>query len=142
MGAEQVGIRAVFDTNVVVSALVFRAGHLAWLRLAWRQGRYIPVVSDETAKELVRVLAYPKFGLSRSDINELLSEYLPYAEAWPGNVYSASVELRDADDVKFVDLAFAARVELLVSGDRHIHALNCELPFTVVAPQALQVNEG
>lgn len=87
----------------------------------------------------VRILRSQKCG-TRACI--FLSEYLPYAEAWPGNVYSASVELRDADDVKFVDLAFAARVELLVSGDRHIHALNCELPFTVVAPQALQLNEG
>jgi hypothetical protein len=36
-------LRAVFDTNVVVSALVF-GGRLRWLRQAWAQCIVIPIV--------------------------------------------------------------------------------------------------
>ena len=52
--------RVVLDTSVVVSALVFEAGRLAWLRSAWRRERIKPLVSKSTVTELLRVLAYPK----------------------------------------------------------------------------------
>jgi hypothetical protein len=55
-------LRAVFDTNVVVSALVF-GGRLRWLRAAWAAQAVTPVVCRETVTELLRVLAYPKFHL-------------------------------------------------------------------------------
>ena len=59
--------RAVIDTNVVVSAFVFRAGALVWLREAIVSGALIPLVSDETLAEMVRVLAYARFGLTAED---------------------------------------------------------------------------
>ena len=74
MGPRQVTYRVVVDTNVVVSALVFRAGRVSWLRSAWSSGAVIPVVSESTVTELLRVLAYPKFGLSEDDIDELLAD--------------------------------------------------------------------
>ena len=70
----------VLDTNVVLSALVFGGGQAGRLRLAWQQGAFVPLVSTATAQELVRVLAYPKFRLSKSDQDELLADYLPYAQ--------------------------------------------------------------
>ena len=57
-------VRAVLDTNVVVSALIFHSGALSWLRVAWRQGSIRPLVSRETTAELIRILAYPKFALN------------------------------------------------------------------------------
>lgn len=57
--------RVVFDTNVLVSALVFRS--LQWLVDAWQTKRVHPLVSKETVAELRRVLGYPKFGLSTGD---------------------------------------------------------------------------
>ena len=40
------------------------------------------VVSRPTTQELLRVLAYPTFGLAPGDRVELLGDYLPYAESW------------------------------------------------------------
>ncbi|MEO6623401.1 MAG: PIN domain-containing protein, partial [Nitrospirales bacterium] len=60
-------LRVVLDTNVVVSALLFRSGRLAWLREAWTSGRVVPVLGRETLAELMRVLAYPQFGLDAED---------------------------------------------------------------------------
>lgn len=137
MGSRPVAIRAVFDTDVVVSALVFRAGRLSWLRFAWREGEYIPVVNDETVKELLRVLGYPKFRLARADIDELLGDYLPYADVWSGSVSPSGVELPDSDGVKFIDLAIAAELELLVSGDKHLRGAGEHAKLGVVTPDAL-----
>jgi predicted nucleic acid-binding protein len=49
--------RVVLDTNVVLSALLFRGGPTARLRDAWQNGRFVPLASTITADELVRVLA-------------------------------------------------------------------------------------
>ena len=51
--------RVVFDTNVVLSALVFSKGRLAPLRDAWQGARCRPLVSRVAAAELSRALAYP-----------------------------------------------------------------------------------
>lgn len=72
-------MRAVFDTNVVTSALVF-SRRLSWLRRAWASGAVIPVVWRETAGELLRVLSYPKFRLDAMEREILLADYLPFAE--------------------------------------------------------------
>ena len=50
-------LRVVHDTNVAVSALLFRAGSFAWLRGAWSAGTVVPLVCSATLAELVRVLA-------------------------------------------------------------------------------------
>ena len=60
-------VRAVLDTNVVLSGLVFRGGAAGQLRLAWQRGRVLPLVSTATVQELIRVLAYPKFRLSKAE---------------------------------------------------------------------------
>ena len=75
-------LRFVLDTNVVVSALIFRSGRSAWLREAWRTERIVPLISSPTIAELTRVLAYRKFGLSLSHHTGRLSAYVPGAKPW------------------------------------------------------------
>jgi len=72
--------RLVLDTNVLVSALLFQNGHLAWLRRSWQSRRISPLLCRTTTDELLRVLAYPKFRLDRNEITALLGDLLPYAE--------------------------------------------------------------
>lgn len=55
--------RVVLDSNVVLSALLFSRGRLAWIRAAWQGGRFVPLASKPTVEELIRVLGYPKFRL-------------------------------------------------------------------------------
>ncbi|HEX7390784.1 MAG TPA: PIN domain-containing protein, partial [Acidiphilium sp.] len=95
-------MRAVFDTNIVVSALVF-GRRLAWLRSAWANGAATPIVCRETATELVRVLGYPKFRLTPSEREVLLADYLPFAETarLPAPLPALPIACRDRDDVAF-----------------------------------------
>jgi predicted nucleic acid-binding protein len=67
-------IRVVLDTNVLISALLFENGRLSWLRRGWHQGEISPVLSEPSARELTRVLTYPKFRLTQHDINGLLAD--------------------------------------------------------------------
>ena len=115
--------RFVFDTNVVVSTLVFAGGRTAWLRRAWAGGVLVPVVSRATTQELLRVLAYPKFGLAPDDRAELLGDYLPYAERWPTEPPPAKAQAADPADQPFVDLWVASAAEAIVSGDTHLTGL-------------------
>lgn len=134
--------RVVLDTNVVLSALVFAGGATARLRQAWHAGRYLPLVSTATATELVRVLAYPKFRLGADEQQELLADYLPWAEVVsvpspPPRVPAC----RDAHDLPFLHLAAAGRADVLVTGDADLLALarigtKPQLRFRVVTIQA------
>lgn len=114
----------VLDTNVVLSALVFGGGSSARVRDGWQSGRFVPLASAATARELVRVLAYPKFKLSAQEQEDLLADYIPWVRvvripepppAVPG--------CRDPLDVAFLHLAVAGRARVLVSGDKDLLAL-------------------
>ena len=120
-------LRVVLDTNVVLSALVFGGGAAGRLRLGWQQGAFVPLVSTASAQELVRVLAYPKFRLSKSDQVELLADYLPYAQAVRISQPPPTVpECRDPLDLPFLHLAVAGKAQVLVSGDKDLLVLSEE----------------
>jgi putative PIN family toxin of toxin-antitoxin system len=128
-------VRVVLDTNVVLSALVFRGGAAGQVRLAWQQGLLLPLVSSATVQELVRVLAYPKFRLSPAEQDELLADYLPYTEAVRIPQPPPAVpECRDALDVSFMHLAVAGKAQVLVSGDRDLLAIAAEFERTCWCP--------
>ncbi len=117
-------LRVVLDTNVVLSALVFGGGQAGHLRRAWQAGAFVPLVSAATVQELVRVLAYPKFALTRAEQDELLADFLPYAQTVRMPQPPPPVpECRDPLDVPFLQLAVAGRAQRLVSGDKDLLAL-------------------
>ena len=72
--------RLVLDTNVLVSALLFPTGLLAWIRGSWQSRAIAPLTSRETRAELVRVLAYPQFQLTGEGRRNVLAMYLPWCE--------------------------------------------------------------
>jgi uncharacterized protein len=117
-------LRAVLDTNVVLSALVFAGGPAGRLRMAWQRGLVLPLASTATAQELVRVLAYPKFRLSPEEQDELMADYLPYVKSVRvPNPPPAVPACRDPMDVPFLHLALAGKARVLVSGDGDLLAL-------------------
>jgi uncharacterized protein len=131
--------RAVIDTNVVVSALLFRRGRLAWLREAWSDARVVPVVSEETLTELVRVLAYAKFALAGDEQKNLLLHYMARAETHKAPRTRLKLpKCSDAGDEPFLRLAYAAKVNALVSGDRDLLALAGESRIAIVDPATFQ----
>lgn len=132
-------LRVVLDTNCLVSALIFSRGKFAWLREAWQAKRFVALASHDTVSELLRVLAYPKFKLSRDEQETLLAEFLPYVETVKIKVTPDGLpDIRDADDIIFLVLAAVAHADALVSGDGDILAVKAQfhIPIMTVAELA------
>ncbi len=126
--------RVVLDTTIVLSALLFTNGRLAWIREDWLSEEIRPVVCKQTVSELLRTLAYPKFKLTGIEQEEMLADFLPYAETYILEKTPKHLpECRDKDDQVFLALASLSGVEILVSGDMDLLALRSELSFQLLS---------
>lgn len=132
--------RWVLDTNVVLSALVRPGGITGRLRLAWQAGLFTPLVTRITAAELIRVLAYPKFRLTADEQHELLSDYLPWTEVVRLPRRAPKVpHCRDPNDLPFLQLAYAAKADALVTGDADLLTLAKSSRLAICTPaQAIE----
>ncbi|MBW1700229.1 MAG: putative toxin-antitoxin system toxin component, PIN family [Deltaproteobacteria bacterium] len=115
-------LKAVMDTNVLISGILWRGVPFNLLRWA-EEGRLRIYTSLEILSEVYRVLHYPKF-----------QQYIDNQQASPGELFAKIVSLctiiqvdqvvkgvcSDADDEKFLSCALAGNVEVLVSGDKHL----------------------
>jgi uncharacterized protein len=128
--------RVVIDTNLLVSALVF-GGNISKLRLAWQGDRVIPLVSKATITELIRVLAYPKFKLTRSEQEDLLSDYLPFCDTvlMPSQL-PIIPQCRDRDDEPFLSLAIVGQADYLLTGDRDLLCLGDRFVCPIMSVEA------
>ena len=140
MGPQAEVLSVVLDTNVVVSALAFERGAMVWLRHAWQQPTFTPLIDEHCAREIVRVLSYPKFGLGEQEVRELLSDYLPYAEvvAARRSGRSSLPVCRDPDDQMFLILADQGNADILVTGDKALLELAGKTKFTIENPGAFR----
>jgi putative PIN family toxin of toxin-antitoxin system len=135
--------RAVLDTHVVLSALLFGGGATGQVRQAWQAGLLRPLASTATVQELLRVLAYPKFKLTPDEQRELLADYLPFAEVVTIPEPPPRVpDCRDPHDLPFLHLATAGKADMLVSGDADLLSLAVpgtrpRLRFRILTVQSL-----
>ena len=124
--------RVVIDTNLVLSALVF-GGRLSRLRLAWQNNRFTPLASEVTISELVRVLTYPKFKLTNSEQEDLLSDYLPFCDTvLMPDTLPVVPECRDPFDIPFLLLAVVGQANYLVTGDGDLLCLSDKFYFPIL----------
>jgi len=115
-------IRVVLDTNVLISALLFK-GELTRMVGLWQSGKMIPIISKETFNELRAVLEYPKFSLSRAEIKSLIEhEILPFFEVVNVSKHVKGA-CRDPGDDKFISCAISANADCIVTGDKDLSDL-------------------
>jgi len=130
--------RVVLDTNCLISALLFSRGVLSQLRTLWQEKRFIPLLCSSTAKELIRVLSYPKFKLTPEDIQDILSDILPWAEVVELSPKASELDyihhLRDPKDTDFILLAEQEKASVLVSGDKHLLELKPYASIPIMLP--------
>ena len=114
-------MRLVLDTNVVLDLVVFGDPSSRALRAAIEASRVTLVADAACLAELRRVLAYPEFGL---DTGAQTATYDWYASRVAIDEVAASPpnlplpRCRDADDQKFLDLAWTTRADHLVTKDK------------------------
>lgn len=128
-------MRLVFDTNVLVSALL-NPGRTPDLALeAARRAGVTVLVDDRIEAEYREVLARPKFRkVDPAKREALLTEMLTGCERV---TVAAPFEgaLIDADDRVFVEVALAGRALALVTGNTKHYPT--DLGFEVLTPAAL-----
>ena len=107
------------------------------MRGAWAAGTVVPLVCRETVEELLRVLACPKFGLDRSAIDDLLGDFLPFADVlelspddWP--------VCRDPGARVFLALAKQSDADVLVAGDADLLEIAKTFSVEMLTPAALK----
>jgi hypothetical protein len=134
VGAQQKAvIRVVLDTNVLVSALLFKTTLSKVIDL-WQSGAIIPVISKDTFQELRAVLEYPKFSLSPDEIRAILEqEILPFFEVIDV-VEEVQGICNDPADNKFISCALSASADYIVSGDKALIDLKQYKSVKIIKP--------
>jgi hypothetical protein len=127
-------MRAILDTNVLISAILSPSGSPARLLVAWQEGRFDLIVSPLVLAELARALAYPKLArlIPPADADVFVEWVARSAiiAADPGGL--PPIRASDPDDDYLVVLAAAERA-ILVSGDAHLTVLADRLPIRTPA---------
>lgn len=138
-------MRAVLDTNVIVSATLIQGGNEDRILRAWVDGAFELVLSPQILDEMGRVLSYPKLKKARWMTGEetvaLLRSLALESVLVPGRV---TVEVsRDPEDNKFLEAAIEARARYVVTGDRDLLDVKAYRGVQIVTPAAfLKVLRG
>jgi len=134
-------MRAVVDTNVVVSGLLWPGPSRRILELA-RTGQVELFTSPVLLAELEDVLSRKKFArrldLAGVGLQDLVLGYATLAQV----VLPAEVPLiiaEDPDDDEVLACALAAHAQVIVSGDRHLLGLAEYQGIRIVRPMELLV---
>ena len=129
--------RLVIDTNVLVSALIFKDSRHLPLREAWQQKRVTPLLSIATYRELKHVLGYPMFKLEDEQITDAVALIGPFIEwvAIDAERAAALPKCSDRDDQKFLQVALCGNADALLSYDRALLKMKRGLPFPVLKPE-------
>ena len=110
-------MKAVFDTNVLVSALFWR-GTPHHCFLAAQAGLFELIISDEILNELRRVLSL-KLRLPPPEVEEAIKSISAVAQR--ADVTETVIRVReDPADDKFLSVAVSAKADFVVSGDKHL----------------------
>jgi uncharacterized protein len=109
-------IRAVIDTNVLVSGMIAASGNEALVLLAINQELVSPCFSTEILQEYEEVLRRPKFGFEAEEVESLLRLIRMRGEL----IGSAPIPPLSPDpgDDKFIACALTSKSEFLVTGNK------------------------
>jgi len=122
-------VRAVFDPNVLISALLSPLGPPGRALAGWLAGDFELIVSDSLLRELEQALAYPKLRkrVTAEDAPALL-DLLRRGAVVASDRPSGPHRSTDPNDDYLLALAEAERA-ILVTGDAHLLSLADELPI-------------
>jgi putative PIN family toxin of toxin-antitoxin system len=133
-------MRAVLDTNVVVSAVLIRVGNERHILDAWRHGAFDLVLSPQLLEELGRVLSYPRIRdtrwMTEAEVVELLQILAEESIFVPGQLMVTAS--RDPTDDKFIVAALEADADYLVTGDKDLLTLGAYRDVKIVTPGAFR----
>ena len=131
-------IRAVIDTNVLVSALLNPHGMPGRILDTLLRGAIVPVFDSRILDEYREVLSRASFDFAPGDVERLLiliERTGEFVVAQP-----LSVQLTDPDDQPFLEVAVSAACRIIITGNARHFGTHATLSVRIVSP-ALFVRE-
>jgi uncharacterized protein len=115
-------IRAVFDTNIVISGSLWSGSPHLVMQTAL-DGLVKPIISEAMLDELKDVIERPKFAgrlaLLGKTVPQVVEDYLRIAEVIEVEVVEPTITL-DPDDDQVLACALSGGAAYIVSGDPHL----------------------
>lgn len=132
-------MRAIFDTNVLVSAFVTE-GVCAKLLIRANRREFDLFMSPAILEEFKKALEI-KIGLSREGVRPallLLKETSKAADPTKDNIRVSGI-CRDESDHSILEAALACRAEFIVTGDRDLLDLGEFRKIKIVTPREFEL---
>ncbi len=125
-------MKAVLDTNVLISAFTKPSGRLNALWLAAEERRFQLLISPVIIAEVAEKLRH-KFEWNESGI---LRHAKLMARTWTLIVPRIALDAvtDDQDDNRILECAIAGKADVIVSGDRHLLRLKIFRNIPIVRP--------
>ena len=118
-------VRAVVDTNVLVSALINRRKPRTLILKLLE--KHTVILSHQMLAELADVLTRDKFLLKTSQINTFLANLARKSKIVKSKIVTPTSRFRiipeDPDDDTVLNTAYTGKAEYIVTGDKHLLAL-------------------
>lgn len=128
--------RAVFDTNVLVSGILY-AGKSKLLIDAVLGGKITLVLSTQLIQEFKRVIARDKFKLSKDQQDEFINFIVMISDIV--RIKSRfRVVMEDPNDNAVLRTAYDGRVHCIVSGDEHLLSLKEFMGIKILTVSRMQ----
>ncbi|ACK71263.1 Nucleotide binding protein PINc [Gloeothece citriformis PCC 7424] len=128
-------IRLVIDTNVLISALLFK-NSVPFQSVKLAENRAIILYSQATLDELEQVLYRKKFNkyLSSEERQIFLSKFIISSEFV--SITETITICRDQKDNKFLELAVSGNANVIITGDLDLLILNPFQNIEIMSPDA------
>jgi putative PIN family toxin of toxin-antitoxin system len=142
-GGRGAAVRIVLDTNVALSALLWRGTSYRLFEVA-RQREQVELFTstallEELAEVLIRPMPAKRLAIIGRTARQVLADYIEATDlVTPLAV--PPVVARDTDDDHVIAAAVAATADLIVSGDHHLLTLGSHQDIGIVtAAEALAI---
>ncbi len=118
-------IRAVLDTNLLVSYLLTNGETISRIIVHWEAGHFVSLQSPQMLAELVDVLNRPRLRQHLKANPQILIDLIVTDAEFVKGELALSGACRDPKDDKFIACAMEGSADYLVTGDKDLLDLGC-----------------
>lgn len=120
-------LKAVIDTNILVSAVIVPLGNPNRLLTAWEQGLFTLIAAPQLIHEVDRVLhrarIQRKYDVTEDRVQDVIAKlHTTTLQTTPGS--QLPLQSRDPKDDMFLAIALGGDADYLISGDEDLLILN------------------
>lgn len=133
-------IRAVLDTNVYISGILFGGNPKKLIERAV-EGKLQIYITSEIITEIRDVLSRDKFGFSPEYIQSIIGE-IEAISVFVIPKKKHTVVNRDIDDNIIIDCAVEGRVDYIITGDSDLLSLKQYKNIIIINPAEFLLNSG